>query len=93
MNLSISHEPFSFAFIFRTGTSATYYLVYQGNVTGGNYDSTTSILTIMDNAQHAGGPIGFNPSGFAFRLDIKDVLGSFVGPNDAGHPVQLFYQG
>ena len=91
--LILKNYLFSSTFIIRTGTSATYYSVYQGNVTGGNYDSTARTLTIMDNAQHAGGPIGFNPSGYALRLDIKYVQGSFVGPNYAGHPVQLFYQG
>ena len=67
------------------------YNTAQGIVTGGNYDNTTGILTIVDNA----GPItqsGFNPRGDVL-LENKMIIGAFIGPNSAGAAVDLIYQG
>ena len=77
-----------------TGTTVSYpYHGHQGNVTGGNYDSTTGSLTIMDNAGESSGPIGYNPVLQVLDLESKWVYGSLAGPNFPGGSINMFYQG
>ena len=72
--------------IFFEGTPVAYnYNSDQGIVIGGNYDSTTGILTIMDD-------FGYNPRG-EVELGTKTVIGVLAGPISVGAAVDLFYQG
>ena len=76
----------SICHIFFEGTPVAYnYNSDQGIVIGGNYDSTTGILTIMDD-------FGYNPRG-EVELGTKTVIGALAGPISAGVAVDLFYQG
>ena len=81
----ISRVSFLSAIFFSEGTAVAYnYNTDQGAVTGGNYDSTTGILTIMDD-------VGYNPRG---EVELgTETVGALAGPISAGVAVDLFYQG
>ena len=83
---------FIFYQTYLSGTAVDYHhYSANGIVTGGNYDNTAGMLTIMDDA----GPHylrGFNPHGDVL-LENKMIIGAFTGPNNAGTAIDLVYQG